>query len=169
MKMNRLISSLSIILITVLFFSCVTTSSRTKQLVGKWKPVKIENASVPANKTVLAGKRVQDSLGASQGQVKQDSAITALSIAEKRLDHLIQTEMRSSMQLNADKTAEMTFRGKTVKGTWKMKKKGTILSAKNPDTGRSLELEVVKVNDTSAVMYEKTKDGKLRITYHKEK
>ena len=157
------------VLLSMFIFACAATSPRQKLLVGKWKPVKAENASIPENKKAIAKLVVPDTLNPKQNETKPDSLAAPPSKDEMKLTHMIQTEMRTSLQLNADKTALRFYHGKSMNATWKLKKQGTILTAKNSESGNKVDLEIVRLNDTSATVIERFPYGSIRITYHKEK
>jgi hypothetical protein len=169
MNMNRFTSLPAILLLALFVLSCATTSPRQKMLIGKWKPVKIENANIPEHKTAVVQQVVPDTLAQNPAEGKTDTTRVALSREEEKLNHLVQSEMRGTFQFNADKTAVKFIRGKAVNATWKLKKHGTILTAKNPETGNKLELEILRMNDSTATVIEKFQDKKLRVTLQKEK
>jgi hypothetical protein len=167
--MNKLTQITGLIFLTLLIFSCATMTPREKMLVGKWKPVKIENANTPEHKKTLATKTNTDTLKAKALEIKKDTGVVRFSKEEEKLNRRIQTETRTTLQINADKTATIYFPGREVNTKWKLKKQGTIFSAHNPESGHKLELELLRVNDTSVTVIERLPEGGLRIIYHKEK
>ena len=82
---------------------------------------------------------------------------------------MVDTELRSSMTVNADKTAIKEYPGKTVHASWKLKDKGRSLFIKTKETDRELTFFIQRINDTSAVFTATTPVGKFKVTYKKEK
>ena len=167
--MNKLTHITGFLFLAIIIFSCATTSPREKLLVGKWKPVKVENANTPIKKKGIAKPTAPDTLKPQAPDIKTDSFTVVVPKEEQMLNRMIQSENRTSFQLNADKTAIKYYAGKAYNGTWKLKKHGTIFTARNPETGKKVEMEIIRLNDTSAMMTEQFPYGKIRITYHKEK
>jgi hypothetical protein len=69
---------------------------------------------------------------------------------------------------NADKTAVKEYPGKTVHGTWKMKS-NTRLQVVSKETDKKLLMDIVKINDSIAVVKEPLPVGGIKITYRKVK
>ncbi len=167
--MDKLTRILGLIILTTVIFSCATVTPRQRMMVGRWKPVKIENADIPEHKTANLQKSVTDTLAPKAGDSTKAAGTGTDPKQAEKLKRLIQTEFRSELQLNADKTAVKYFHGKMFNATWKLKKKETLLVAKSADTGQKVELEILRVNDTSATVIQRSPYGNLRITFHKEK
>ena len=64
---------------------------------------------------------------------------------------MIQSELHSTMTVNADKTAIKEYPRKTVHATWKLKNKGTNLLVNSKETGKKMTFYILHINDTSAV------------------
>lgn len=158
-KMTRIASLLLIVIIAV---SCATTSPRQKMLVGNWKAVSVDRLDKPAStpSTPQPDSLLPDTARVATPQPTRE---------EERLARFIKMETTASLQINADKTAVKTYRGKTVSVKWKLKKNGTLLVSRNVDTGQKFEQELVKINDTSATVIQRYPEGVVKITYKKIK
>lgn len=141
-----------------------------KRLLGTWKVVKVEKYDIP-NIPTPPPQNTQKGT-ATPGDTTAMSATATLhqtSKMEDRLNRIIQNEMLSKMTINADKTAIEERPGKTVKGTWKLKKHGTVLLVNSKEKGKKMTIDIIRVNDTSAVVIQRLPIGGLKITYRKEK
>ena len=165
--MKRLLTLLFTLTVALLISSCATFYPNQKKLIGTWKPEKVEKYNMPDLPTQAAANQQK----ARPGEEGTTPATTPAnpSRAESQLARLIENEKRSMLTFNADKTALVDFHGKTIKGTWKLKKQGTRLLASSKETEQKLDLEILHVNDTSAVMIETLPFGSLKITYKKVK
>jgi len=166
----------ALILSIALVSSCATTHPNEKLIVGNWKPTKVEpyidesalppaarkdstSVSVPKTKTTDPSAKGKSPAGG-------DSNIAAK--AEDQLKHLIQTEERTTLRINADKTAMKIYPGKTVKGTWKMKSNGMVIIAKNLETKEKIRFDIEEISDNQIVIIQNLQKGTLKITYIKE-
>jgi hypothetical protein len=143
-----------------------------KRLLGTWKVVKVEKYDIP-NIIPPAPQNTQKSTTTHKDTTTSAMSATATahqaSKMEDRLNRIIQTEMHSKLTINADKTAIEERPGKTLKGTWKLKKHGTILLVNSKERGKKMTIDIIHVNDTSAVVIQRLPIGGLKITYRKEK
>lgn len=168
------------IFVMVAFFisSCLAGNPKEKMLVGTWIPLKVSpyTPPVPASKatavkkTTTAPKTVTD----TTQQVKKDpGAVNTNSTLEARkaekLSRFIETQLHTSFTLNADRTCSIQFPNKKVEANWKLKKKGTNLVFRVPASGIKRTLELVFLNDTSAMAIQKSDEGSVIIRYSKKK
>jgi hypothetical protein len=158
MNMKRAVTLFFAFTFALLVTSCATTSNQ-KKLIGTWKAIKIERYNIPnlaasatgEAKTVKSSATTPDSTGAPR----------PVSKAEEQLNRLIKMEQRSTLTLNADKTAVKEIPGKTIHATWKLKNKGTRLLVDSKDAGKKMTIEILHINDTSAVVVETLPMGGL--------
>jgi hypothetical protein len=165
--MKRLVTLFFALTVAFLISSCSTTLNQ-KKLIGTWKAVKIERYNIPNLAVQPAGGAANAKPNASEttdstGTTKQ------LSKAEEQLRRLIKTEQRSTLTINPDKTAVKEIPGKTIHVTWKLKSKGTKLLINNKENGKKSTIEILAINDTSAVIVETLPIGGLKVTLKKEK
>jgi hypothetical protein len=163
--MKRLLT-LSILLAgTFLITSCGSTYSIPKKLVGTWKTVNIEKLAAPGAPATTAAvpaedKSIPDSLryNHNPGPSKLDGMI----------NRYLATELKTTLTINADKTAVKIFPDKTVHATWKVKKQGTRLLVTTKETGKKLTLNIIRVTDSTAVVTTEVQQVAVKITYRKE-
>ncbi len=166
--MNRLLTLFCTIIVTFLVLSCASNKTIEKRLIGTWKAVKIEpivayGQTVPTIENPENMRRSHFDTTANQQRPKEPSK------TEQQLNRMVDTELRSSMTINADKTAVKEYPGKTVHASWKLKDKGRSLFIKTKETDRELTFFIQRINDTSAVFTATTPVGKFKVTYKKEK
>jgi len=165
--MKRLLTVIFALSSAFLITSCVTTYPNQKLLIGTWKTVKVEKSNIPAT----FGRTDPTALRATPVTAPHsDSAAPAAqaSKAEQQLARLIQAESRSTMTINADKTAVKEYPGKTIHGTWKFKN-NTNVQVVSKETDKKVLFEILKINDTLAIVKEPLPVGELKITYKKIK
>ena len=165
--MKRLLTLFFASTVAFLISSCATNYPIQKRLIGTWKPEKVEKYNMSTPRTPATG---------TTGKIKSDAGKANPTIspaepsrAEGQIARLIETQLRSTLILNSDKTAITDYRGKTIHATWKLKKKGTQLIATGKETGKKMTFDILRVNDTSAVVVEHFPIGNLKITFKKEK
>lgn len=170
MRMNKIITLVSVLICLYLLSSCAATSPREKMLIGTWKGLKATTyvsqttgvqaaAKTKAADTVNAGKQ--------KGDGKQG---TAMSNERKdvKLRRMIETVTQTTLTFNEDRTCVISAPRKNVTGTWKLKKKGTILVVKVEETGEKNTLELVSVKDSIATAIQRTSAGDLMVHYGKQ-
>jgi len=166
--MKRLLPLCFAITVAFLISSCATIHPNQKYLIGTWKAEKVEKYNVP---------NLQIPAASTQGKTKPDTGDTKASAdtagqssrVEGQIARLIQTELRSTLTLNANKTAIKEYHGKTVHGKWKLTNHGTRLLANSKETGKKMTFDILNINDTSAVVTKSFPFGSLKITYKKVK
>ena len=72
------------------------------------------------------------------------------------------------MEFRADNTASMTMHGNMISGTWKMNKNKNGVIFTYSDKTKILKLSIVKVENYSMQIEEKTSIGLIRISYKKD-
>ena len=182
MKITRPFFLTTLVALLIVANSCKVTHPNEKLLIGKWTPVTVEKYSdelsqkaAPASGTTKStaaepsrSKPQTDTASSRNQRAVGDGSPDAN--AENMYNRQIATEQRTSLEIYTEKkTVVKQYPGKTIKGTWKMKKKGTQVTAKDNVTGKKLTLDLQKINDTSAVVIERFPFGDIRITYKKEK
>ena len=155
--------------LTMLVASCATIYPNEKLLIGKWNPVHAEEYVKPvAGKTgsMNAPKQPVKSNAPEQNNLSPSTGTE--SRANDKMIHMIQTELRSPFVVYANKTAEKNFPGKTVNANWKMKKKGTRVIAKNPETSKQLKIDILSISDSTLEVIEYSDAGNLKVKYIKD-
>jgi hypothetical protein len=175
MKKLKLII-LSAFIIAIPFINgCKVTYPNEKYLNGKWVPVKVEKyiepgkvASEQANKQQSQQPVVKSDTNVQKDKAKNSGTVQSRT-PEQNLSRMIEVEQRTVLEIFPEnKTVVKDYHGKVVKATWKMKKKGTRIIAKENTTGKKLTLDILEINDTSVVVIEHSPVGKIKIHYRKE-
>ena len=166
--MKQLLTLLFAFTVAFLISSCAVLQPNQKYLIGTWKAVKVEKYNFPNTKTNTAAN-TQNSKNSTGEKMDSLSIARQLLTAERQLTRLTFTELKSTIIINANKTATKEFRGKTEHANWKLKNKGTCLLINSKETGKKLTIDIQYINDTSAVVVEDSPIGDLKITYKKEK
>ncbi len=165
MNRNKLFASSIIAVSVIVMASCAGIHPNEKIIAGKWKPVKVEKivdslAIRPA--AGMTGGREKDPRG---GRVESGGG------GERRmanLDRLVQTEMRTTMEIYPDHTAIKNFPGKPMKATWKMSGKGSRIVARNLETKQKFTIDILALNKEMIEVIEHTPAGDIRITYERQ-
>ena len=170
MRINKLITLISVMFSVYIIMSCATTHPREKMLVGTWKPHKAapyfpNTHGAPA----ITGMKVADTT--NTGKQKEEKESNSAFLDEKQavqIQHVIETQMRTTMKINANKTCEIQFPGKLINATWKLKKNGTNLIVKDAESGQKRTLEFVFINDTTSMAIQHTNAGDIIVRYRKQ-
>jgi hypothetical protein len=172
MRMNKLFTLITIVISATIITSCATTQPREKLLVGTWIPLKVDSYVSPYQKvSAIPEKKVKVTDTTTTEQQNTELTSAAASAEEKKakqLEHFFGTQIRTKIKVNADKTCEIQAPGKSTNATWKLKKKGTILAIKETVSGKKRILELVQLNDTSAMIIQRTKTGDFIARYRKQ-
>jgi|GEM_PF-6002044 len=170
MRIMKLFTLFSFV-ITLFFVTSVSAmNQREKMLIGSWKPVKIAPYVQSTHHDAVAKtKKVAD----TSSIVKKDTGKETIAAkdAKKKADqlqHYMDTQMRTTFTLNADKTCKIQNPGKAIEGKWKLKKKGSCLVIKVPGMTQSGTLELVTLSDTVAMAIQRTNLGDMIIRYRKQ-
>jgi hypothetical protein len=169
MNMKRLLTVFFIVTIAFLVSSCAVFYPNQKKLIGTWKAVKVEKleVNVPTATAPAAGTEAKTRTGT--GEAKSSAGLPDSAKVEKQISRMIDNEMKSTLTINADKTAIKEYPGKTVHATWKLKKRGTRLLVNTKETGKKLTLDILHINDTSVIVKATVPYGSMKVTYRKEK
>ncbi len=173
MKHKTSTVSLLILITAFVISSCATNKKVEKMLIGKWNPVLAENLKPlptpgPDSVTIKVDTSTEEG-------TRKETNLTLPSRPEKKteqLERLLSNEMRSPILIAIDSNkhiVEKYFPGKTVTGTWKLKKNGTRVAVKMNETGRKLTMNILELTDSTAIITEKLPPVELRIKYRKEK
>jgi hypothetical protein len=163
--MRKLLTIPFAMLVIFLIASCTSTKPIENRMVGTWKAVTVEPVGVP-NLPAGAQTAAQPARAASDSTLAPTHEPSRL---ESQITRMIDSEMRSTLTINPDKTAIKEYPGKTIHATWKLKKKGTRIVAKSKDTGKNLTLDLLKINDSTVVVESTMQYGTMKITYKKVK
>lgn len=178
--MKRILTVLFTITVAIFFTSCATVYPNQKLIIGTWKTVKAEKYDIPgsagatgktaATKTPTNKTPESDlALHSTTAPVTDSTvAVKEPSKAEQQLARLIQSESRSTLTVNADKTAVKEYPGKTVHGTWKMKS-NTRLQVVSKETDKKMLIDIQSINDSIVVIKEPLPIGGLKVTMKKVK
>ena len=138
-----------------------------KIIVGIWKPVKVEKI-IDSAVLLAATTRAADTTVKNQ---KAGRPAQAGNAARKgaTIERLIQSEMRATLEIYANKTAIKNYPGKPLHATWKMKGRGTRLIAKNKANKAKFVIDIVEISQDQVVVLEHAQMGDLKITYDRQK
>ena len=173
MNVYKIFPLLAFISLIVVANSCKVTYPNEKLIIGKWKPVKVEKSFdtsyLKAQGTQLPKSAVAMDT-ASQKKGKKSSSQAPAVNKDNQLIRLAQSEERSSFEMiSENKQVLKHYPGKTISGTWKMKKKGTRIVVKGKENGKKFTIDILDINDSTLVAKEQFPFGLLKVTYHKEK
>jgi hypothetical protein len=165
--MKRILPLFFVLVIGLLISSCAVQPVQ-KRLIGTWKAVKIEpftltGTPITISENIRNGPRDRHDSTDLQPKPNNPSKV------EQQVERMVQSELRSTMTVNENKTAIKEYPGKTVHATWKLKNKGTTLVVKTKETDKTMTLYIQHITDTSAVFTTTSPVGKFKITYKKEK
>ena len=166
--MKQLLTLCFAITVAFLISSCATIHPNQKYLIGTWKAEKVEKYNVPNLQITAAGTQGKTKPGTGDTIASADTAGQASKV-KGQIDRLIQAEHRSTLTVNANKTAIKESHGKTVHLKWKLTNHGTRLLANSKETGKKITIDILHINDTSAVVTQNFRFGSLKITYKKVK
>ena len=181
MKLFKLLSLIAFLSILVFVNACKVTYPNEKLLIGKWTPVKVEKytdagtiapsmgtpsqkpSANSAAKPVATGDSTSNKTGvAGTGKSQEESMAHQLSKMTNEME-------RTTLEVYKEKKMVVLYNPKmTVKGNWKLKKKGTQIAVKELKSGRKFVIDIMKINDTSAVVINRYPFGDVKVTYHKE-
>jgi hypothetical protein len=173
MKLKHLSAFSMLLVLGMLISSCAVNHKVEKQLLGTWKPVTVENISPPAAPVPETQTIKVDT--STDPEVRKEADVTLPATRDSKaqqMDRLLASEMRSPFMLaieNNQRLAEKYFPGKTIKGTWKLKKKGKRIAFKELQTDRKINIDIESLTDSTLVISEKLPPGDLRIKYAKQK
>jgi hypothetical protein len=173
MKMFKVITLSAFIAMTVFANSCKVIYPNERKIVGKWNPVKIEKIDPAVTPTTSSSARPgsaakMDTVAGKKG--KNAQGLNPGDSRDNQLTRMATIEERTSLEVYAEKKMVVKqYPKKTFKGTWKLKKKGMQVQVKEIQTGEKHTIDILSINDTSAVILEKFPFGDIKITYKKEK
>ena len=171
MRINRLITLISVTISIYIITSCSATQPRENMLIGTWKPEKVSPYTSPGKQksSAIAGKKAADTTNA---KLQNEETMASTTVADEKqadkLDHTMGLQMRATMKFNADKTCNIQFPGKLINASWKLKKKGTSLIVKDLGSDRKWTLKFVFLNDTTSMAIQQTDAGDIIVRYRKQ-
>ena len=189
MKMKQWVYLGLVMIVAVLYSSCVTTHPNEKLIVGEWKPVKAEKYFTPEEEEQLkkaqsqspgirpttSGEKPAATIGGSSpttptppppDQGRGGGRSGGKNLADE-LNRLIQAEGRTNIVIYPDKTAVKFYRLRTIKATWKLKGNGTVLVAKDLEKKDRYRIDILEVSGNKLVVVENLPVGGIKITYQK--
>lgn len=174
MKIKQYSAISMLLVLSFVISSCAINHEVEKKLLGKWKPVSAENLTPQSAPTEPTQTKVKVDTSTEEGVRKETEVTVAAQRSEKgqKFDRMMATEMNSPVKLyieNNKRLVEKYFSGKTVKGTWKLKKNGKRIAVKVTDTGRKVTWDIMSLTDSTVVVQEKLPFGELKIDYAKVK
>lgn len=171
MRIRKLFTLTSLLIsFTLLTANLQAANPREKKLIGSWQPVKVNPYVSKTPVTASAKTKITDTTAA--GKIKKGtSAITTGEAFRKseQLKKFMDTQMRTTMKINADGSCLVENPGKKFEARWKLKKKGTNLVIKVPGSGQKVTLELVKITDSTATTIQRMKIGDVVVNYRKQK
>ena len=150
----------------IVMASCAATSHpNEKIIVGTWKPVKVEKiVDSLALQSSGSGSSRPNKMKPKDGTPSEGGYDEHSPAAFNRM---VQTEMRATLQIFANKTAIKNYSGKPLHATWKMKGHGTRIVAKNVETKMKFVIEILEISKERVVVMEHVPAGDLKITYER--
>jgi hypothetical protein len=174
MKLKHLSAFSILLMLSFIISSCAINHEVEKKLVGKWNPVTVENLTPESSPPEPTQTTVKVDTSTEVG-VRKESEVTVAAVRSEKgqkFDRMMANEMRSPVMLsieNNKRLIEKYFPGKTVKGTWKLKKNGKRIAVKVTETGRQLTMDILSLTDSTVVVFEKLPLGELKVKYAKAK
>ena len=164
--MKRLLPLIFPLTIVLLISSCAIQPIQ-KRLIGTWKVVNVDPIYFTnlQEKIAYVQKHKNDKIDTVTNQAKP----MEITKAEAQKERMIQSELRSTFTVYADKTAIKEYSGKTVHAKWKLKDKGTNLVVKTKESGKTITFHIQQLTDTSALFTATSPAGKYKISYKKVK
>jgi hypothetical protein len=173
MKLKQLSAFSILLLISFIISSCATNHAVEKLLIGKWNPVHVENLA-PGSYQLGAMKTIKVDTSTTEGTTKEIELTLPATPDNKeaKIVRYMNNEQNSPVLIsitNNQRKVEKYFPGKTVSGTWKLKKKGKRLVVKETETGKMVTLDIVSLTDSTTVLIQKLPFGDIKIKYAKVK
>jgi hypothetical protein len=139
-----------------------TQSGTTTKLSpnGSKSPVNVPKSSQQGTTTDQNGQK------AGTEPARTDASLNVTK-QEAGIEKLIRAEQRADLRITTDKYVVKNYPGNTVKATWKLKGKGTVLVAKNIKTKEKFKLDLLEVSPNRVVVQENLPNATLKITYVK--
>ncbi|MCX6304492.1 MAG: hypothetical protein NT040_05955 [Bacteroidetes bacterium] len=167
MNKNKHVNLIAFFIAVVIFASCAATSHPNEKLiVGTWKPVKVEK--IVDSVALKAAATQAGNSAQKQSKTGKPAGEGGASRKDATLDRLVQSEMRATMEIFANKTAIKNFPGKPLHATWKMKGQGTLIVAKNIENKMKFTIEILEISKVQIVVIEHAPVGDIKITYEKQ-
>jgi hypothetical protein len=167
MNQNKHINLFAFLFAVFILASCgITSHPNEKIVIGKWRPVTVEK--IVDSSALQAAASMAGNSDKKQSKDGRPAGDGGASRKEAAFDRLVQSEQRATLEIFANKTAVKNYPGKPMNVTWKMKKKGTKIIARNVDNKMKFVLEVLEINKEQIVILEHAQVGDIKITYTRE-
>ncbi|MFH1159404.1 MAG: hypothetical protein V1733_00445 [bacterium] len=134
--------------------------------MGKAEKCFTEAEEAQFQKALTTG--AQATPGSSKKESNSGGNATGSKDIQTQLNRIIQVEGRTNITINPDKTAVKFYQARTVKATWKLRGKGTVLIAKDLAKKEKYRLDIQEINNNQMVVVEHLPVGGIKITYEKE-
>jgi hypothetical protein len=169
MHFKRLLLFFTGMLFILLIASCAVTHPNEQLIVGDWKPVKAEKYIPPPKESKTKQSQADTAKMARKSQKPKKARLAGDTEFENQLQRMMQTEMRSPISVNANNTVVKFYPGKIIKGTWKLKKKGTRIVAKEKEANKKMTLDILEISENSISVVERFPFGDIKIDYARKK
>jgi hypothetical protein len=168
MNRNRTIAlSLFVIAVFIMTSCAIAPHPNEKIIVGIWKPIKVEKI-VDSSALLAAGVTPSD----TARKVQKTGKTTGNGDGSRKaagVDRLVQSEMRATLEVFANKTAIKNYPGKPLHATWKMKGRGTRLVTVNVANKSKFVIDIVEISQDRVVVVEHAPAADIKITYDRQK
>lgn len=167
MNQNKHFNLFAFLFTVVIFASCsFGKHPNEKIIIGTWRPVKVEK--VVDSSALQAAASMAGNSTPGQSKDGKSAGNGGASRKDAALDRLVQSEMRATMEIFANKTAIKNFPGKPLHATWKMKSNGSKIIAKNIENKMKFVIEILEINKEQIVVLEHALVGDIKITYQRQ-
>jgi hypothetical protein len=167
MNKNKLFNLFAFLSAIVVLASCAFgPHPNEKIIVGTWRPVKVEK--IADSSEIQAAASLAGNSGERQSKPGSPAGDGGAAKKEAALDRLVQSEMRATMEIFANKTAIKNFPGKPMQATWKMKGRGTRIVAKGVENKQKFTIDILEISKEQIVIIEHTRAGDLKIVYERQ-
>jgi len=167
MNRNRIFTICTLAVSIIVLASCgITSHPNEKIIIGTWRPVKAEK--VVDSSALLAAGSMAGTSAAKQSKDGRPAGDGGAGRKDAALDRLVQSEMRATLEIFANKTCVKNFPGKPLHATWKMKGKGTRIVARNVENKMKFVIEILEIDKEQIVILEHARAGDIKITYQRQ-
>lgn len=167
MNRQRFFTICAIAVTIVMMTSCgMSPHPNEKIIVGVWVPMKVEK--IVDSSALQAAAAMSGTTGQKQSKPGVPAGDGGAAKREAALDRLVQMEMKSTMEIFANKTVVKNFPGKPVHATWKLKGKGTRIVAKGVENKVKYMIDILEISASQIIILEHSPAGDIKITYERQ-
>jgi len=165
--------SIFAVAIVILASCAVKPHPNEKILVGTWKALKVEKVVDSSALQAAMGAKTDTTKIKNTQNPKKDRPVTPGATGktnrkEMTYDRIVQNEMRSTLEIYANKTAVKKYPKKTINATWKLKGRGTRLVAKNKENKMKFVIEILEIQPEQIVVVEHLPVGDVKVVYGRQ-